>query len=257
MPDLRELEERFFAALTRAHGTPLDAGLVAWVRGDGALGAAERVEIYGRMYCGRLIAALAEDFPQVATALGPARFDAVAHRYLARHPSTHPSLRHAGGAFPVFLAELPADAVPPGVADLARLEWARVAVFDAPDERPLTLARLRAQPAERWPDLRLRPIAALRVLEAGYPVHAWPEEGTPARAATVLRVWRKGFVAYTAAMDALEATALGSVRAGCSFAATCEALARLVPAERAAADAAGLVLRWVEDELLAEIEGAG
>jgi hypothetical protein len=30
-----------------------------------------------------------------------------------------------------------------------------------------------------------------------------------------------------------------------------------VPAERAAADAAGLVLRWVEDELLAEIEGAG
>jgi hypothetical protein len=252
MPDLRELETRFFRALTRPHGTDADPSLVAWVRGDGALTAAERLDVYAHMYCARLVGGLLEDFPEVAAALGSDRFDEVAHAYLARHPSEHPSLRWAGRAFADFLAELPPDAVPPFVPDLARLEWARLTVFDAPDAAVLALERLRALPAERWPVLPLATVPALEALDLAWPVHEWSaaaaDTWTPRP--TSLRVWRRGFRIAVAAMDDLERRALAAVRRGCTFAELCEVVGSDLVEEEAASEAAALVVRWIEDDIL-------
>jgi hypothetical protein len=261
---LRELQERFFATLVRPHGTPAEATVVGLVEGRGALGSDARLEIYARMYCARIIDALAEDFPRLAATIGAERFDELAHAYLARWPSTHPSLRHAGRHVADFLGEACAVDLPPFVRDLARLEWMRLEVFDARDALPLTLDDLRAVAPQDWGAMRLRLVPAIRVLDAAWPVHEiWATEDAAAAretwrpAETHLRVWRKEFAVYQAAMDDTERTALAALADGASFADVCERLARSLGAESAAAEAAALVLRWVEDGILAGPGGAG
>jgi hypothetical protein len=101
------------------------------------------------MYRTRLVDGLREDFPRVAALLGDAEFRALAYRYLARHRSTHPSVRDVGCRFTDFIAS--DAALPPFLSDLARLEWARVEVFDASDAEPLRLSDLEALPAPDWP----------------------------------------------------------------------------------------------------------
>ena len=242
-PSLRELQRAFWRSVTRpdtAAGDPL----LDVIAPSATLTPAERVEIYAGMYFHRILDALREDFERVAALLGDERFEQAVRAYLARHSSQHPSIRHVGRAFADFLAE---HVTPPCLADLARLEWARLAVFDAPDPAPLRLDDLLAVPVDDWPDLRLAPIAALEVLVSDWPVHRLWEDAaaaTCAPARTALRVWRHGFLVYHAVMDRAEEAALGQVRAGDTFGTLCEGF------EDAGAPAA-LLLRWIEDGIVA------
>ena len=102
MLPLRDLQRRLFSAIAR--GGPVDAALGTVVRGHGRLDAAARIEIYADMYRARLVAVLREDFPRVCAILGDDGFSALVGRYLARHPSTHPSVRHLGHGFAGHLA---------------------------------------------------------------------------------------------------------------------------------------------------------
>jgi hypothetical protein len=252
-PSLRELQESFWQALAHDPGAPEgpapEPGLLAVVAPAARLAPADRVRIYADMYFWRILDALRADFPRLAAVLGEERFQALGRAYLARHPSRHPSLRHAGGALPAFLA---AEGLPdlPYLADLARLEWARVEVFDALDAHPVRVEDLRRLPADEWPALRFAPVPALAVLVADWPVdRVWdlaasgevPAVSGPAR--TALRVWREGFAVYHVRMDAREEEALGRVLAGCTFATVCDGLDD--PAE-----AGALLLRWLEDGIL-------
>jgi hypothetical protein len=240
-PALRDLQAAFWRSIAArpGHGAP-GAELLRIVPG-GRLAPPDRIAVYAGMYLWRLVDALAEDFPKVAEALGRERFADVVRAYLARHPSTEPSVRHLGGAFAAFLV----GAEPAWLADLARLEWARLDVFDAPDATPLTLDELRGVPAEAWPELRLASVPALARLGAEWPVHElWSDPSRPVVAArTALRVWRDGFLVYQAPMDAAEDAALGHLLAGDPFAALCETVGD--PAE-----AASLLLRWIADGIV-------
>ncbi|MCC6767279.1 MAG: putative DNA-binding domain-containing protein [Deltaproteobacteria bacterium] len=252
MPPLRDLQQRMFRCVTRAH-TEETPELGDLVRAHGALDAPARIAIYARMYCARLSEALAEDYPRVAAVLGPEAFAAAAHRYVAAHPSTHPSLRWFGSGFGAFLEAYPVEGQPPYLADLARLEWARLAVFDAPDAELLELAALGSVPADGWPTTRFAPIPALEVLHAAWPVHRIWEEAPGAEWASgefSLRVWRQGDRVFQAPMDGIEWCALDHVRAGDDFGAMCVGLAAIVDADQVAATAGGIVLRWIEDGLL-------
>jgi putative DNA-binding protein len=242
VPDLRELQAAFWRSLTS--GTA-EASLLGRIRSTPALRADERFEIYARMYRDRVVDALREDFPRVAAILGDDRFKALAASYLATHPSAHPSLRHVGRELPNFIARSVTAGLPAFLADLARLEWARGDAFDAPDVEPLGLDDLRAVSPEDWGGLRFALVPAATVLVADWPVHEIWEAGEGAVLArrTAVRVWRKGFAVYHAAMDGPEETALRHVRAGEPFATICEVLE--TPDE-----AAGLLLRWVEDGLI-------
>jgi len=203
------------------------------------------------MYEGRLHDVLAEDFERTAAALGAERFADTVRAYLAAHPSEHPSVRHLGRHFTAFLDSSPPAGAPPWLADLARLEWRRLEVFDAPDATAIELEQMRAVPGADWAGLVLVPIPALEVLESAWPVHLiWREGGDPPPAPTSLRIWRQDGVVYHAAMDVLEREALARLRAGQSFGQICEALADL-EAETAAAEAGSLLARWVEDGLIA------
>jgi len=255
MLPLRELQRRFTAALAPAAVT--DPALLALVSARGALAPAQRLEIYADMYRARLVDVLREDFPRTLAHLGDDAFLALADRYLARHPSTHPSVRHLGNRFADFLAGR--AAVPPWLGDLARLEWARVEVFDAPDAEPLRLADLKSVSPADWPALRLRPIPACLVIESPWPVHElWtagdvdsirprPDGPRP----TAIRVWREGFSVSHTVMGERERRPFALLQRGEPFARLCTALEDDLDPEAAAREVGGLLMRWLEDELLA------
>src|SRR5215510_4644800 len=156
MLSLRELQLSFFHSIASVPGgesANFAPSLVQVVEGRGQLGPEERINIYAQMYCARLVEVLREDFPQVATVLGCERFEKVVRAYLACHPSTHPSLRYLGRHFAAFLETWPELPLFPFVSDLARLEWARLEVFDAPDAESLRVEHLQAFSADQWSGL--------------------------------------------------------------------------------------------------------
>jgi hypothetical protein len=245
-PALRELQAAFWRSIAARPGDGAPEAELLRIVPGGRLAPPDRVAVYASMYLWRLVEALAEDFPKVAEALGRERFADVVRAYLAHHPSTEPSVRHLGRAFAAFLV----GAEPAWLADLARLEWARLDVFDAPDASPLTLDELRGVPAEEWPALRFVPVPALARLVAAWPVHElWSDPSEPvAPARTALRVWRDGFLVYQAPIDAVEEAALGHLLAGDPFGALCETVGD-------PADAASLLLRWIADGIVMRPSG--
>lgn len=256
MLSLPELQAAFLRAV--AGGDRVDAAggfddLSAEIAARDPLAPRERVQIYARMYRARLVDALAEDYPRVAAVLGPQRFHDVAHAYVSATPSRRPSLRWFGAHFPEFIATSAVE--PEFLADLARLERARLMVFDAPDAGLLSIEALRRVPVEDWGRLRLQVVPALEVLRVGWPVHAiWDD---PAAAVSTggsseiwLRVWRQGDRVYQAPIDDAERLALGHVQARDDFATLCDGLAAVMEADRVATVAGALILRWVADELL-------
>jgi len=264
MLSLRELQACFFHSIARVPGggtAHFDPLLVRCVEGRGLLGPEERIDIYAQMYYARLLAVLREDFPRVAAILGCARFDAIVRAYLACYPSTHPSLRHLGRHFAAFLDTRTEAEAFPFLGDLARLEWTRLEVFDAPDAESLRVDHLQNIVPDEWPDLRFQVIPAFQVFQSNWPVQeiwATAEEETPNREClrqekTTLRVWRQDFAVYHTRIDAIEQVALDHIFAGEPFAAVCAALESLLPAAEAASTVGSLLLRWIEDGLLARL----
>lgn len=255
--------------LERRLGDPEEAAEVRTVlRGDAAAPAAARLGVYAHAYRARIARCLREDFGAVARALGDEAFGELVDGYLAAHPPRHPSLRFAGDRLPRFLAEdaaaAPLRARCPWAADLAAFEWALVDVFDAPDAAPLGRAELAAVPPDAWAELRLQPVPALRLVDAGWPVHRVREaaqRGADAplpelpREATRLRVWRRDERLCWRAVGAAEADALRTLQAGATFGALCETLAARDGEAAAPARAAGLLAAWVDDGVLARDAG--
>lgn len=258
MLSLRELQKRFFAVLhadLAAIDVPVDPILLEVVRGDDVLGPVERLDIYAGMYRTRLLDVLREDFPRTLAVVGDDTFATLVRRYLARCPSTNASVRQVGHRFADFLAT--DQTIPAFLADLARLEWARVEVFDAADAAPLRVADLLFIPAEAWPALRFKLIPACVVVDSAWPVHRiWADGETPLLAslpepeATTVRVWREEWSVSHAAMGLSEARAFRALERGKPFAAICAAVDTGLGADAAAREAGGILMRWLEDGLL-------
>jgi hypothetical protein len=263
VPDgLRALQERFFALITapegvaaglRALGTT-PAELAGSFVGDERLDAAGRLDVYANMYFHRLLDVLRADFPRLARMLGDADFNDLVTDYLLACPSRDPSLRHLGGRLPGFLAGHPLAAQRPWLAELARLEWARVEVVDRSDAPVLRRAELaRLEPAA-FAGLPLVAIAAHALVDAEHAVdELWRGgDGAPAAGRRRVLVWRRDVAVYHRVADEPEATLLAALSPGTTFGALCEALAVRRGPDEAAALGAALLARWVEDELLVD-----
>jgi hypothetical protein len=247
-PSLRELQARFWEAIVKSPGE-VDAApqLLALVPATVHLDPSGRLAIYAEMYWHRILDVLREDFSRTAETLGDGAFTAVARHYLELTPSRSPSIARVGAGFARFLAEHPPAGAPPFAADLARLEWARIEAFAAPDAEALRLSDLRDLPAEEWQHLRLRTVPSLSVHVFDWPVHrllADSLRGTITAEPTVVRVWRMGALVFQASMDATERAALRRARSRSTFAGVGEVC-------RDAALAAALLARWLEDGIVA------
>lgn len=247
-PALRDVQARFWSAL---HTGDVEPELAGMVLSTPSFDATERVGVYQGMYVRRLHEVLREDFPKLAETLGD-DFEDVAQSYLVRHPSENPSVRHFGRHLAAFLETDSTSRVLPWLADLARLERARVDAFDAPGAEPVRAADLAAVAPEDWAALRFTPAPSLGLVDAAWAVHdVWsaPAE-RPAPGCVRLRVWRQDWKVFHAAMDPIEADALRALVAGAPFADVCEAVAEHVASEEAPAEAGSLLARWIEDGLI-------
>jgi hypothetical protein len=269
MLPLRELQLHFRAALAAGLGAPeatavpADPALLGAISDRGALGAGPRLRIYQEMYRARLVDVLREDFPRVIATLGDASFEALAARYLAAHPSAHPSVRYVGDRFVDWVGGATVD--PPFLADLARLEWARVEVFDAADAEPLRMSDLQATTADQWPALELRAIPACRLLRCAWPAHeiwAAPDRWSPGEPPrweprpVTIRVWREGDDVSHAAIGVTEARLLPLLERGAPLSTLCAAVEDDREPEAAAREVGGLLMRWLADGFLAPWPGA-
>jgi len=242
MDELARLQRRFYELVTCGRGDA--AGLLA----------SGELHVYAGGYAARLHDVLADDYPKLRAAVGDHRFGGLVARYLRAHPPRSFTLRDAGLALPGFLA---ADAAaPPWAADLARLERARVEVFDAADGSPLTRRAVTTGDPADLPARVLAWVPASAVVPLTWAVdELWSaiEDGAPpaapAPAARVALVWRRSAVVYHRTLDGDEAVIAGRLARGLTFAEVCASLAD-TGLDDPAARAAELLLRWIDAEAL-------
>jgi hypothetical protein len=279
-PSLRRTQEIFWRLITAPEGVhsgidtltgrrELDAGDVDALFHGAAdpaaaqLSAAERLDIYANMYFYRLLDALKEDFPRVLAAIGADRFHNLVTDYLLQHPPRHPSLRYLGERFPAAVAGHRLNVDHPYLADLARLEWDRVEMFDAPDASPMTRERLAGLSQERAGEARFTLVPACRVRRFDYDVaRIWRElkdesadAGTSGERGrtrvTRLRIWRQEFVVYHRAIDEDEAGSLELIAAGQPFERICQQLSAGRSPESATQRIGSMMQSWIDDGILA------
>ncbi len=205
------------------------------------LDSVERLSIYGNMYFSRLIEILAEEFPTVQHLLGKELFEEVVKDYVTRHPSTHYSLTRLGSKFPAYLAD-EADAVPDRefTVAVATVERAMEDVFDARRVEPIQFEDLTAIPIERWGDVRLQTIPALRLLQLDYPVNTYitavrdnRHMDIPAATPACVAVYRHNYRVWRIDLDAQRFTLLAAVHRGESLGSALDLCASLPEADPA------------------------
>jgi hypothetical protein len=171
MPSLRELQQRFAAAVLAPAGA--DPGFAI----AGRASAAERVGIYRNAIAANYRNALRTSYPVVARLVGGPFFDAAVDAFARVHPSTCGDLNVCGDAFGDFLAGYPHAAGLPYLGDVARLEWAvdeAQRAADAVADPGAVLAALAAVPAEQRTAIRLRLDPSCRFVASAFPIlHIW------------------------------------------------------------------------------------
>ena len=257
MSSLATQQQQFAAAITKvsAGGT---AALEPLLRKT-PQGGAPRIDIYRNAFFARLTAALNENFPVLHRVLGDDAFGELAAAFIIARPSRTPSIRWFGAELPGFL-EQRIDLVPhPSLIDLARMEWALCAAFDAADAACVEVANLLALDPAAWPTLGFLPHPSLRLVHLHWAVEPlWSALSADENAATEppealdhhLLIWRGETQTQWRSAADFEARILAACLAGQPFAALCELAADEV-GDRAAAEVAGHLRAWVEAGLFA------
>lgn len=217
-----------------------------------------RLGVYRHAYVARLIAALRENFGCLPLVMGDETFDALARGYVAAHPSRHPSIRWFGDRLIEFMSAHDELVPHPALVDLARMEWALRAAFDAADATPIDASALATIAADGWPALVFTPLPSVQALPMQWAVEpvwralrdAAPGEEPPLPEPLphdhVLLVWRAGFENRWRVVEGLDAQLLQAMLAGHSFADLC-ALAGTPEV------AVGALQSWLADGLLAGV----
>lgn len=145
-------QQGFAAALLDPQHAP-PPGLRAWNGSDPSL----RLAVHRNNVVSSLVDALADTFPVVQQLVGVEFFRAMAVFFVREAPPRSRVLALYGREFPSFIAAFaPAQGLP-YLADMARLEMARVAAYHAADAQPLAeqAASLALGNRDRIAELRL------------------------------------------------------------------------------------------------------
>lgn len=253
MTTLAELQRRFQEAVLGENPLPdLFAGEEEGLAGG--------FDLYLQAYRARLAAALRDNFPVLHRALGDDAFATLAGAYIAEHPSRFRSIRWFGDSLTDFIARFPERVGHPALLDLARMDWAMRAAFDAADSAATKLPDLAALHADEWPEHRFHLMPSLQILDLTWAVEPlWKALNDDAEARTeepqiqehALLIWRPALDCCWRSAEAGEAAALRALGESENFAHWCAALAKAGEPEPAMA-AATLLRRWVEEGLLAK-----
>jgi hypothetical protein len=174
MSDLAALQEWVALHMRSRRSLPQNEAVTAEasgrLTGNARLSPVEQLEIYREQFWLRHTASLVEDFPGVGGILGQAEWEQLVEGYLAAEPPRSWTLRDLGRGFPEHVASRQGLSHHALCRDMARLEWAFIELFDAPDAAPLDFAKLARLPPGTLEtgQIVLRP--ALALLAVGYPV---------------------------------------------------------------------------------------
>lgn len=180
------------------------ARLASVIEPSPTLSAAERVGIYHGMYRLRMAEALETDFPGLAHFVGPEAWANVASGYVTAHPSTSYTLNVLGRRLPEWLKAQGGLRHRAFCADLARLEWAVCESFDAEEAPRLAPDAIESLAPEDWPEARLVPSPALRLVRLGWNAGEWLDTAKdethrhprPLRRAGFVVVYRRDYAVY-------------------------------------------------------------
>jgi hypothetical protein len=177
---LADVQAFLGAAIPRPDALPADPNITrdaARVIAPGArLSPVEQLEIYREQFWLRHIGAMKEDFVTVHHLLGEDGFRAVCEAYFAAHPALSFTLRDLGERFVDFVRETEPWANDTLLHDCARLEWAFVEAFDAPDAAPLDPQSIAAAPEDAWATARVTLHPSVELIELAYPAHVFRKE---------------------------------------------------------------------------------
>ena len=152
------------ALLDRSHEIP--QGVVA----HSSARPAKRFGVYRNNVVSGLVQALAIRYPATQAIVGEDFFGAMATAYIEREPPGSPVLLHYGASFAGFVAAFaPAQGVP-YLADVVRLENARVEAYHAADIAPLTADALAAVAADCVEGLIFKFHPSFGLVRSAYPV---------------------------------------------------------------------------------------
>jgi hypothetical protein len=154
-----------------------------------SMSSAERLELYHRQYWYRLLDSIAEDFPVLIRVMGADRFWALMEDYLLTCPSKSFTLRHLGERLPAFVETWSSASMLERVwfHSIARLEYARMEVFERSEYRPILPSELATEELILQPHVvRLNLPAPADECEdwEGFEAVGIPEQST------LLAVWR-------------------------------------------------------------------
>ena len=246
MNDLDEIQAYFATQLTSRRSLPKDAAASerarTVVKTQGALSAADRLEIYREQFWLRHTSSLVEDYPGVSRILGQAAWQALVEGYLDAHPPRSYTLRDLGLQFPAYVAsqgQLEQHAL---CTDMARLELAYLELFDAADEAPVSPEALASIPEEAWERARIVFQPALRLLQVEYPVatlrrallEAHAAVPLPAPERHYLLLFRRDLQLFHEPISAAEHALLDALLSGTPLVPACEAALKRVPTAEAA-----------------------
>jgi hypothetical protein len=127
-----------FASALLDPALPAPAALRAWNGSDPA----RRLAVYRNNVLGSLVDALADTFPVTQQLVGDEFFRAMAAAFVRSAPPRTRLLAFYGEALPGFIAGFAPAASLPYLADVARLEMARVRAFHAADAAPVAQHRV-------------------------------------------------------------------------------------------------------------------
>lgn len=234
-----------------------DAAIVVAVNETPAVPAATRLGVYSNAYRIRLADALGDNMPNLRALLGEEQFGAVAARYIDEHPSQFASIRWFGDRLAHELERSHREQ--PWLAELARWEWALAASFDALDTPTIGIESLGTVAPGDWGELRLEFHPSVQLLElrtnAQALFKALTEEQSAPEPAVLADpqpwlLWRQDLKTQYRSLEPDETAALAIVRGGGTFAEMCEALCEWHEADAVPLVAAGMLKRWIVEELL-------
>ena len=157
-----------FAATLLAPELPCPPGLRAWNGSDPAA----RLAVHRNNVVSSLVDALADAFPVTQALVGREFFRAMAAVFVRRYPPRSRVLAHYGDELPDFILGFDPAQPLPYLADVARLERARVCAYHAADVQPVATEAMRAAlcGADDLADLRLTLHPSVSVLVSAFAI---------------------------------------------------------------------------------------
>jgi hypothetical protein len=129
-----------------------------------------RFAVYRNNVSVGLMGALEARYPAVRSIVGDAFFRELARDFTRRHPPRSPVMIEYGETFPAFLETVEALDELPYLADIARLESARVRAYHAADAAPLGADAFASLPPEAIDGLKLVLHPSLALVRSRFPV---------------------------------------------------------------------------------------